>query len=342
MVFENLRLKGHEMVCFGWRDKVRAIIAIHSTKLGPACGGIRMWKYPDEESALKDALRLAEAMTLKSAVAGLNLGGGKCVIMGDPEKDKSEEMFLALGEFVDALGGTYIAAEDVGIKPEDLVILSRRTKHVVGLPPEMGGMGDCSPYTALGVFHSIKVALEFLFGSFQIEGRRFVVQGLGKVGLNLAKLLLSEGGIVYGSDVSPQTREKAEGLGVKLLPPEETLFWECDVLAPCALGGVLNGETVPKLRCKIVCGGANNQLERDEVALLLQEKGILYIPDFLANAGGIISLSVEMEGNFSEERAREKVEGIAERVRMVLERHRKEGVTPLEASLRIARERLGE
>ncbi|MGB9797233.1 MAG: Glu/Leu/Phe/Val family dehydrogenase [bacterium] len=341
-IFEKLSLYKHELVAFGWKDKVKAIIAVHSTKLGPACGGIRMWNYHSEEDALRDVLRLSVAMTLKNAAAGLNLGGGKCVVIGDPNKDKNEELLLSLGDFVQSLGGTYITAEDIGITSEDLAIISRRTRYVVGLPESLGGMGDCSPYTALGVFHSIKTALDFLYGSPSLEGRTIAIQGLGKVGGNLAKLLLSEGARVLGSDVSNEKNESAKRLGVDIIPPEEILFTPCDVLAPCARGGIINKETIPKLRCKIICGAANNQLEKDDDAWLLEEKGILYIPDFIANAGGIISLSVEMEGKFSKEIAEERVKRVGERVQELLRIHEEEKITTLEAGLRMALTRLQE
>jgi leucine dehydrogenase len=212
-IFEKLSLNKHEFVAFGWKDEVKAIIAIHSTKFGPACGGIRMWNYPSEDEALQDALRLSLAMTLKSAAAGLNLGGGKCVVIGDPYKDKTEELLLALGDFVQSLGGTYITTEDIGITSEDLAVISRRTKYLVGLPEHLGGMGDCSPYTALGVFYSLKTAFEFLYNSPSLQGKTIAIQGLGKVRLNLAKLLLKEGAKVIGSDISDEKNEVARGLG---------------------------------------------------------------------------------------------------------------------------------
>lgn len=341
-VFDKIRIDKHELVAFGWKDKVRAIIAIHSTKLGPACGGIRMWNYPSEEEALEDVLRLSLAMTLKNAAAGLRLGGGKCVVIGDPTKDKSAEMLLALGEFVQSLGGTYITAEDMGITSDDLAVIARRTKYVVGLPESLGGIGDCSPYTALGVFYSIKSALEFLYGSPSLEGKMIAIQGLGKVGGNLAKLLLSEGARVLGSDISEERCERARKIGVEIVPPEEILFLPCDILSPCARGGIINEKTIPQLKCKIICGGANNQLGKEEDISLLEKRGILYIPDFIANAGGIISLSVELEGNFTSERAKEEVKKIEERVREVLRSNKEEGINTLKSALRMAYARLEE
>jgi leucine dehydrogenase len=341
-IFEKLSLNKHEFVALGWKDKVKAIIAIHSTKLGPACGGIRMWNYPSEDEAIQDALRLSLAMTLKNATAGLNLGGGKCVVIGDPYKDKTEELLLALGDFVQSLGGTYITAEDIGITSENLADISRRTKYVVGLPEHLGGMGDCSPYTALGVFYSLKTAFEFLYNSPSLQGKTIAIQGLGKVGLNLAKLLLKEGAKVIGSDISDEKNEVARGLGVEIVPPEEILFLPCDVLSPCARGGIINERTIPKLNCKIICGGDNNQLEKDEDVIELEKRGILYIPDFIANAGGIISLSVEIDGNFTKEKAEERVKGIEERVRELLRIHREKGISTLSAGLQMAYERLKE
>jgi len=339
-VFEKLELDKHELVAFGWKDEVRAIIAVHSTRLGPACGGIRMWNYSSEEEALEDVLHLSLAMTLKNAAAGLQLGGGKCVVIGDPSKDKSEELFLALGDFVQSLGGTYITAEDIGITPADLAVIAQRTRYVVGLPASMGGMGDCSPYTALGIFYSLRVALEALYGTPSLAGKRIAIQGLGKVGGNLAKLLLREGAEILGSDISEEKCELARGMGVEIVPTEEILFLPCDVLSPCARGGIINERRIPEFKCKIICGGANNQLEKDEDIFLLEKRGILYIPDFIANAGGILSLSVELEGNFTPERAEEKVRGIEERVRELLRIREEEGISTLEAGLRMAYARL--
>lgn len=341
-VFKKLSLNKHELVAFGWKDKVRAIIAVHSTKLGPACGGIRMWNYSSEEEALDDVLQLSVAMTFKNAAAGLNLGGGKCVVIGDPFKDKSEELLLALGDFIQSLGGTYITAEDIGITSDDLAVIAKRTRYVAGLPEHLGGMGDCSPYTALGVLYSIKTVLEFICGSPSLEGKTVAIQGLGKVGGNLAKLLLAEGARVIGSDILEEKCSWARNLGVEILPPEEILFTPCDVLSPCARGGVINEGTIPSLRCKIICGGANNQLEKDEDIYFLEKKGILYIPDFIANAGGIISISVEIEGGFTPEKAIEKVKGIRDRVRELLKLKREKGINTLEAGLRMAYARLSD
>lgn len=339
-VFKKLSLNKHEFVSFGWKDKVRAIIAIHSTKLGPACGGIRMWNYSSEEEALDDVLKLSLAMTLKNSAAGLDLGGGKCVVIGDPFKDKTEELLLALGDFVQSLGGTYITAEDIGITSDDLAVIARRTKYVAGLPEYMGGMGDCSPYTALGVLYSIKTALEFVYGSPSLERKTVAVQGLGKVGGNLAKLLLEEGARVIGSDIVEEKCQEIKNLGVEIVPPEAIFSAACDVFSPCAKGGIINERTIPTLNCKIICGGANNQLEKDEDISLLEQKGILYIPDFIANAGGIISISVEIEGNFTPEKAKEKVKGIQDRVRELLRLKKEEGMNTLEAGLRMAYARL--
>lgn len=344
-VLGRMERKGHEMVVFGLDPEVglKAIVAVHSTLLGPACGGVRMFPYGSEEEALEDALRLSEAMTLKSAAAGVSLGGGKCVVIGDPKRDKTEPLLLSLGRLVDSLGGKYVAASDVGMTVEDLVILSRATKHVASLPVEMGGSGDSSPLTAVGVVHAIRAALERLFGSGEVSGRTFAVQGLGKVGFRLARLLVEQGGKVFGADVDGEKAEKAEReLGVEIVPPEEILFVECDVLCPCALGGVLNSETIPKLRCKAVCGAANNQLaDEREDARRLKEAGVLYVPDFVANAGGIINISVEFEpGGYSEERALEKAAVIYENAKRVLEMSDREGITTHEAALRLAEERL--
>lgn len=344
-VFSKIEEKGHEMVIFGYDPKagLKAIVAVHSAVLGPACGGIRMFPYENEEGALEDVLKLSEAMTLKSAAAGINLGGGKCVVIGDPKKKKTEELLLSLGRLIDSLNGKYVAAADIGITLEDLAVIRRATRHVSSLPVERGGSGDSAPLTAVGVSHAIRAALKKRFGSEQFQERTFSVQGLGKVGFRLARILTEGGGKVYGTDVSPEKAERAKKeLGVEIVPPEEVPFLDCDVLCPCALGGVLNSETIPKLRCKIICGAANNQLEDElEDARRLEEKGILYIPDFVANAGGIINISVEFEPEgYREERALEKVKVIYENVEKVLEIAQKERITTQKAALRLAEERL--
>jgi len=264
-------------------------------------------------------------------------------VVGDPGRDKSEALLLSLGRLIDSLGGRYIAATDVGITVDDLVVLRRATRHVASLPVEMGGSGDSAPLTAVGVAHAIRAALERVFGSGDFSGRTFAIQGLGKVGLRLARLLVEGGGRVLGADLVPERAERAaRELGVEVVPPEEVLFLECDVLSPCALGGVLNSETIPKLRCKIVCGAANNQLaDEAEDARRLAEAGIVYVPDFVANAGGIINISVEFEpGGYREERALEKTATIYENTKRVLEMADREGITTHEAALRLARERL--
>ena len=302
-VFERIMGEGHEQVIFCADPAVdlAAIIAIHDTTLGPACGGVRMWPYGSEEAALNDVLRLSEAMTYKASLADLPLGGGKSVIIADP-KHKTEAMLRSFGRFVDTLGGRYIAAPDVGTNERDMEIISRETEHVLGLPSSITGYGDPSSMTALGVYKGMYALIDVLHNDLIGRSRRISVQGFGKVSKYLVQSLLDEGSIVTVADTNPDAVAAAEKLGVTVVSPDEIYDVPCDIFAPCALGGVLNEDTIPRLQaagCRIVAGCANNQLLTPEDGRRLHEAGILYAPDYVINAGGLMSVLAEMsrDGN---------------------------------------------
>jgi leucine dehydrogenase len=307
-----------------------------------------MWTYADPWDAVMDAVRLSRAMTFKSAVAGLPLGGGKGVVMlpagsAPPAGDERRAVLLDFGETVDALGGRYLTAEDVGTSEPDMRVIAEATPHVSGLAEERGGSGDPSPWTALGVECAIRVALERVLGSEDPAGRTVAVIGLGHVGARLAERLAADGAHLLVADIDEGRRSIAEALGAEWTDPASALTAEVDVVAPCALGGVLDEASVPALRCRAVAGAANNQLAHDGVATLLAGRGVLWVPDFVANAGGIINISVELEdGDYAAERADVRVRGIADTVRTVLDHADATGATPLAAAMEIARRRIEE
>ncbi|WP_242425035.1 Glu/Leu/Phe/Val dehydrogenase dimerization domain-containing protein, partial [Frankia sp. EI5c] len=297
----------HEQVvfCSDRASGLRAIIAIYSTALGPALGGTRFHAYPDEGAALADALALSRAMAYKAAAAGLDLGGGKAVILGDPTRDKTEALLRAYGRFVASLGGRYVTACDVGTYVEDMDVVARETGWVSGRSPAHGGSGDSGVLTAYGVFEGMRACAEHRWGTPSLAGRRVAVSGVGKVGQRLVEHLLADGATVVVGDVDPAAVERVRDHHpeVRLLPdPAELIGAEVDVYAPCALGGVLTQESVPRLRAEIVCGGANNQLAGPGVDKVLADAGVLYAPDFVVNAGGLIQVADEIEG-YSPERA---------------------------------------
>jgi leucine dehydrogenase len=338
-VFEYMREYDFEQLvfCQDAASGLRAVIAIHSTSLGPALGGTRMWSYASEDEAVLDALRLARGMSYKSAVAGLPLGGGKAVIIGDPARDKSEALFRAYGRFIHRLNGIYITAEDVCTCPEDMDLIRMETCWVQGTSSGPGG--DPSPYTARGVMQGIRAAFRFLEGDDSLQGRTVAVQGLGAVGRRLCRLLLDQGARLAGCDIDPDRCREAETMGVRVVDPEEIYQVPCDVFAPCAMGGVINDSTVGILRSRIVAGGANNVLERDEHARALQDRGVLYVPDYVINAGGVISVGSEVEG-FEQARVLQRVDGIFDTCLEILRKARAEGVPTLAAANRIAEERM--
>ncbi len=299
-------------------SRLRAIVAIDNTVLGPAIGGVRMFPYPNETEAVRDALRLARAMTYKAAMAGLNFGGGKAVIIGDPACDKTEELFRAFGRFIHSLGGRYITSADVGTTVEDLLIVRRETNHVIGLPLEMGGGGDTSVATARGVWKGMKVLAREAFGTDSLAGLRIMVQGAGKVGRNLLAHLLQEGARVYVSDVNGALLSKvSQESSVTVVDPGAVYSAECDIFSPNALGGILNDETVPLLRCCVIAGGANNQLAEPRHGRMLHDRGILYAPDYVINAGGLINICDELQG-YCQPRAWHQVERIGDTLARIL------------------------
>ena len=341
-VFDEMSKYGYEQLIFA-ADEVsglRAVIAIHNTTLGPALGGCRMWPYESEEEGGIDALRLARGMTYKSSAAGLDLGGGKAVIIGDPRKDKSEVLLRAFGRFVDTLGGRYITAEDVGIRGEDVEIIHMETQHVVGLPSGPGAGGDPSPVTAYGVIRGITACLEETFGESSFSGRRVAVQGVGNVGYSIVKHLAQQGATVYAADVFEERVDAVvKEFDVQSIPVDEIYDVECDIFCPCALGGVINKETVERLRCKIVAGSANNQLKEEGYANILEDLGILYAPDYVINAGGVINVAEELYG-YDRERALRKAGAIYDRIKSVIETAKQKRISPHEAASHLAEERI--
>jgi len=305
-----------------------------------------MWRYDDTRAGVRDALRLSRAMTFKSAAAGLPLGGGKGVIMlreEDPPLDdaRRRDALLDFGDTVEALGGTYVTAEDVGTSDGDMTVIAERTTHVAGLAVERGGSGDPSPWTALGVEAAIRVTCEAVWGTTDLAGRTIAVIGLGHVGGALARGLAEGGASLLLADVVGEKRALADELGAAWAEPGEALRADVDLVAPCALGGVLDDESVPELRCRAIAGAANNQLATDAIAEALHARGILWTPDFVANAGGIINIGVELEPEgYDTGRARDRVLAVGDTVRTLLAAAARDGVTPLAAAMALARERL--
>jgi leucine dehydrogenase len=345
-VFEAVAAGGYEQVLYGYdaRSDLRTIIAIHSTALGPALGGTRFYPYPSEDEALFDVLRLARGMTYKAAAAGLDLGGGKAVIIGDPRTQgpESERLFRAYGRIVDSLQGRYITAEDVGTTSSDMEMIRRETRWALGIPVPEGGSGDPSPATARGVVGAMRAVAEHLWGSDDLRGRRVAVQGVGKVGSVAATLLLEAGSEVVVSDAyAPTADAVAAALGVKVVEPDEILAVDCDFLAPCALGAVLNRDTIPHLACRAIVGSANNQLLDEEDAEAIAGRGILYAPDFVVNAGGLINVSEELRG-YAADRALHRVDGIRSATAAILASAEAEGITPHAAAAVRAERRIKE
>jgi leucine dehydrogenase len=328
----------------GTRSGLYCIVAIHSTVRGPALGGCRMWSYDDSRAAVRDALLLSRAMTHKSAVAGLPLGGGKGVIMlpdGPPRAAARRAALLDFADTVDALQGSYITAEDVGTSARDMTVIAQGTRHVSGLARSRGGSGDPSPFTALGVETAVLASVERALGTASMKGRSAAVVGLGHVGLRVARLLARRGARLVVSDIDRAKRAEAERLGARWATPEKALVAPVDVLVPCALGGVIDDELAAALQAPVVAGAANNQLADESVAEALDRRGVLWAPDFVANAGGIINISVEFaRGGYDPALARRRVRGIADTLQAVYDAAT-DGVTPLAAAMGLARANLG-
>lgn len=314
--FETLYSMGHEEVVF-FSDPscgLKAIVAIHNTTLGPALGGTRMWPYASEEDAVKDVLRLSKGMTYKASVSGLNLGGGKAVIIGDPKLDKSEALFRSYGRFLESLNGRYITAEDVNISVQNIEHIFQETNNVVGVAQIHGGSGDPAPYTALGVYRGMQASCKKVFDNSSLAGRSVAVQGVGAVGFYLLEILDKEGAKIIFTDINEDNinRIKESFPRAEFVPADQIYDVECDIYAPCALGATVNDTTVSKLKCKIVCGSANNQLAEDRHGEELKNRGILYAPDYLINAGGLMNVSIEYEG-WTDEKSKRMVNTIYDR-----------------------------
>jgi leucine dehydrogenase len=333
---------GHEQVvhCHNPVTGLRAIIAIHDTTLGPALGGLRMWPYADEGAALTDVLRLSRGMTYKNALAGLDMGGGKAVIIGDPKHDRDEALMRSFGRFLDALGGRYITAEDVGMSEREMGWILAETDWVVGNAPVRGGSGDPSPFTAAGTVAGIRASLRERFGDESIGDYTYAVQGAGAVGWEIVRLLRRQGATVYVADVDDErARSAQEHLGAVAVDADAIFAAAADVFVPCALGGVIDDETVARLRCHIVAGAANNQLAEDRLGDALVERGIVYAPDYAINAGGVMNVALELDG-YSSERARAMVERIDPNLTAIYALARREGIAPWRAADRLAEQRI--
>ncbi|MBI1807168.1 MAG: Glu/Leu/Phe/Val dehydrogenase [Ignavibacteria bacterium] len=342
-LFKEIEQKDHEQVifCSDKRSNLRAIIAIHNTTLGPALGGARMWTYTSDPEALSDALRLSRGMTYKAAVSGLNLGGGKAVIIGDPNKDKTEKLFRTYGRFIEGLAGRYITAEDVGTSVEDMEWVRMETKYVTGLDRALGGGGDPSPVTAFGVYHGMKAAMKELTGNDSLQGKKIAVQGSGHVASSLCDHLATEGAKIFITDIyEKKAASVSERTKATYVLPEKIYDVDADIFCPCALGAVLNDDTIPRLKVKIIAGGANNQLaDEGKHGQMLIERGIIYAPDYAINAGGLISVANELEGH-THERAMKQAEGIYDTITKIFAIAKRENIPTYEASNRLAEERI--
>lgn len=339
-VFQNPAFAGHEQVvyCYDGSVGLKAIIAIHDTSLGPALGGARRWAYRDEAEALQDVLRLSRGMTYKNALAGINFGGGKAVIIAEPETQANPALFRAFGAHVEYLAGRYISAEDVGVRAANVEEMRKATAHVRGISE--GGAGDPSPATAYGVFFGIKAAVRHAMGRHELTGISVCVQGLGAVGMALCELLNQEGAKLLVSDIRPSVVEVAvERFGAVEVPPENVHAAECDVFAPCALGAILSDATIPQIKARIVAGSANNQLADDRDALRLLECSITYAPDFVVNAGGVISIAHE-GSDFDREAMMSDVARIGDTLEHIFTVAQRENLTTTAVAAQMAQQRI--
>ncbi|WP_042223506.1 branched-chain amino acid dehydrogenase [Oceanobacillus manasiensis] len=341
-IFTYMEKYDYEQLVF-CQDKssgLKAIIAIHDTTLGPALGGTRMWTYKSESEAIEDALRLAKGMTYKNAAAGLNLGGGKTVIIGDPKKDKNPEMFRAFGRYIQGLNGRYITAEDVGTTVHDMDLIHLETDFVTGISPESGSSGNPSPVTAYGVYKGMKASAMEAYGSDSLEGKTVAIQGVGNVAYALCEFLHEEGAKLIVADINKQSVERAvEAFGATAVDPEDIYDVECDIYAPCALGATVNDDTISRIKAKVIAGSANNQLKSSKHGDIIHEKGIVYAPDYVINSGGVINVADELVG-YNQERAMKKVETIYDSLTRVYEISRRDNIPTYVAADRMAEERI--
>ncbi len=341
--FDVLEQYDHEQVvfCSNKPSGLKAIIAIHDTTLGPAIGGTRMWNYSSVDAAVKDVLRLSRGMTYKAAVAGLNLGGGNAVILGDSATQKNELLFRTFGKFIAGLSGRYITAEDVGTDVRDMEYIRMETKYVTGISKALGGSGDPSPVTAYGVYVGMKACAHEKWGSDSLRGRKIVIQGAGQLARYLVEHLYNEGAEIYITDIhDTKVKKVLETVKAYVIKPEEIYDIDCDIFSPCALGGIINDESIAKLKCEIIAGGANNQLEdENKHGQMLLDKNILYAPDYVINSGGLINVANEIEG-YRQDRAMKQAESIYDIVKRIFQIAKDESIPTNIASNKRAEERL--
>lgn len=342
-VFEMIEPMEHEQVMY-FNDKdtgLKGIIAVHNTVLGPSLGGCRIWNYDNESDALWDVLRLSRGMTFKSSISGINLGGGKAVIIGNPKVKRDEAFWRRFGKFVDSLNGKYITAEDVGTSTEVMSIVMQETKHVTGKPVSAGGTGDPSPFTAYGVFLGLKASVKELTGSDSLEGKRVAVQGVGHVGHSLVGHLTAAGAKVFVTDINQTNLENtAKEFNATVVGTHEIYDLDVDVYSPCALGATVNSDTISTLRCSIIAGAANNQLADENLhGQMLLDKGIIYAPDFLINAGGVINCYREVH-SLGEAESNVLIENIYGRTLEIFKKSKEENIPTQEAAIRIAADRI--
>jgi leucine dehydrogenase len=343
-VFEHITKLNHEQLVFCHDEPtgLKAIIGIHNTVLGPALGGTRMWNYKSDEEAITDVLRLSRGMTFKAAISGLNIGGGKAVIIGDVKKLKTEAFMRRFGRFIESLGGRYITAEDVNMNTRDMEYISMETDHVTGLPESLGGGGDPSPVTAYGTYLGIKAAAKKVYGSDSLSGKRIAVQGVGQVGTHLLEHLAKENSKVFVTDISEERLHHiARNFNVTVIGQDEIYDLEMDIYAPCALGATINDNTISRLKCQIIAGAANNQLHDEEKhGKELLERNIVYAPDFLINAGGLINVYAEYIGGYRREVAYKQAEKIYDTCYDIITKSEAEGIPSQEAAIKIAQKRI--
>jgi leucine dehydrogenase len=344
-VFSEAAKRGHEQVSFFNFPQVglKALVGIHNTALGPALGGCRMRLYESEEDALDDVMRLSEGMTYKSSIAGLDLGGGKCVLIADPKLEEGRrELFLQFGECLNRLNGMYITAEDMGTSVEDIMVMRQVTKYAAGFALEEGGSGDPSPWTARGVFNAIQAACERRYGSKSIDGKHITVQGVGHVGIYLIGMLKKAGARTTVCDTNEIALQRAkQDFGSDVVGLDEIYDLECDVYSPCAIGQTVNANTIPRLKCDIIAGAANNQLTDESVHAMITERELLYCPDFVINSGGVISVGGEyIEGGWSKQWVTEKVRNIEGTMHRILDESQKRGLFPEVTAMELAKERV--
>ncbi|MBL0387523.1 Glu/Leu/Phe/Val dehydrogenase [Tumebacillus sp. ITR2] len=326
--------------CHDQASGLKAIIAIHDTTLGPALGGTRMWTYDNEEAAIEDALRLAKGMTYKNAAAGLNLGGGKTVIIGNPRTDKSEAMFRAFGRYIESLNGRYITAEDVGTTVQDMEYIRQETRYVTGVSEAFGSSGNPSPMTALGCFVGLKAAAKEAFGTDDVTGKVVAVQGVGNVGYYLCKHLHDAGAKLIVTDINQEAIDRVvTEFGAEVVAPKDIFGVQADIFAPCALGAIINDETIPQLKAKVIAGSANNQLREERHGDIIHEMGIVYAPDYVINSGGVINVADELNG-YNAERATKKIENIYNIIANIIEISKRDGIPTYKAADRMAEERI--